>query len=87
MLSGGGTYIYSLWDKILFNPLKRELNQRTYLTVSSYWLQYNILILYKDMIIDFMKIIMKHMFNHLYRCTVHSVVHLINTPTNAHIFI
>ena len=22
---------------------------------------------------------------YLYRCTVHSVVHLINTPTNAHI--
>jgi len=24
---------------------------------------------------------------YLYRCTVHSVVYLINTPTNAHIFI
>jgi hypothetical protein len=25
--------------------------------------------------------------DYLYRCTVHSVVYLINTPTNAHIFI
>ena len=24
---------------------------------------------------------------YIYRCTVHSVVHLINTPTNAHVFI
>jgi len=26
-------------------------------------------------------------YEYLYRCTVHSVVYLINTPTNAHIFI